>query len=361
MLQEKNIVLDEITNIKIDRKSEYANLAKTFPITTGIVKSFNYLPKGYTYMAVDGTDRCMKALENIESLSNVFLEISLCQDSCVNGPCSLKTKGGSLKATADVREYTKREIAELPEEIEEKPLEVDLSFCYPRIRNNSKPATDHEIENILRMTGKMKPEDELNCGACGYSTCREKAWAVINGYADIEICLPYMRSRAESMSYEIIHNSPEGIVVLDKDLNILDINNKAMELLGVDDLVVKGRPSTDFFSPVEFLTALNEQRNVECQKIFVPATRRYVDLSVNILKDHKILFGILKDVTEGVNYDHELTKMKLETLATTDEMIKKQMRVAQEIASLLGETTAETKVALLKLKKTLQEEKKEGL
>ena len=74
------------------------------------------------------------------------------------------------------------------------------------------------------------------------------------------------------------------------------------------------------------------------------------------LKEHDVLFGIMKDVSEGVNYDAEITKVKLETLKTTDEVIKKQMRVAQEIASLLGETTAETKVALLKLKKTLSEE-----
>ena len=60
-----------------------------------------------------------------------------------------------------------------------------------------------------------------------------------------------------------------------------------------------------------------------------------------------------------VNYDSKLNSVKLETLQTTDDVIKKQMRVAQEIASLLGETTAETKVALLKLKKTLSQDEKE--
>ena len=92
--------------------------------------------------------------------------------------------------------------------------------------------------------------------------------------------------------------------------------------------------------------------------MFVPSTQKYVDLSINLLKEHSILFGILKDVTEEVGFNQQLNRVKLETLTTTDEVIKKQMRVAQEIASLLGETTAETKVALLKLKKTLQEEEK---
>ena len=64
----------------------------------------------------------------------------------------------------------------------------------------------------------------------------------------------------------------------------------------------------------------------------------------------------MKDITQETKSQEQLDKVKLETLATTDEVIKKQMRVAQEIASLLGETTAETKVALLKLKKTIQGE-----
>ena len=68
------------------------------------------------------------------------------------------------------------------------------------------------------------------------------------------------------------------------------------------------------------------------------------------------MYAVMKDITQETKSEEQLNKVKLETLATTDEVIKKQMRVAQEIASLLGETTAETKVALLKLKKTLQEE-----
>ena len=79
-----------------------------------------------------------------------------------------------------------------------------------------------------------------------------------------------------------------------------------------------------------------------------------MELSIVLLQDHNVMFGVMKDITDHVEYDEKLNSIKLETRATTDEVIKKQMRVAQEIASLLGETTAETKVALLKLKETLQ-------
>ena len=210
------------------------------------------------------------------------------------------------------------------------------------------------------MTGKIKPEDELNCGACGYSTCREKAWAVINGYADLEMCLPYMREKAENMSYEIIKNSPNGIIVIDKEFKITDINTKARNLIGMS-YYAKNESVFDYFdSNVEFITALTEKRNVYRKKFKISKTNSYVELSINYMKEQNMMFAIMKDITEEVNYNDKLDSVKLETIAMADEVIKKQMRVAQEIASLLGETTAETKVALVNLKKSLKDEDKKG-
>ena len=358
LFAEKNIVLDEIINISLENKKGTACLSKAYPISHGIIKAFPELPKGYDYMAVDGPDRCVDALQSIDNLENVFLEMNICKDGCVNGPCSLSVniKGGSIKATSDVLKYYKNDIRTLaPHQYEEH--DIDLNKLYPRIRNNSMPPPEREIKCILAKIGKHKPEDELNCSACGYDTCRDKAWAVYNGYTDAEICLPYMRERAESLSYEIIQHSPNGIILLDSDFYIQDINDKGRELLGINDPHAEGRHAKDFFNLTDFIIAYNEKRNVMVEKMFVPSTGKYVDMAITYLKDQNMLFGILMDVSSQVNYDMEINKVKMETLKTTDEVIKKQMRVAQEIASLLGETTAETKVALLKLKKTLSDER----
>lgn len=372
ILVEKNINLKELASLKLNSPHKFANLAKAYPISHGIIKSFETLPLGFEYMAVDGAWRCLSVLESIENLSGVFIEMNICQDACVNGPCSLVVKessdfkdpraarGGSIEATMEVRNYVAKEIESLPKEKEgDLKTNISIAASYPRIRTNSIPGTEEQITEILHKTGKFKPEDELNCGACGYSTCREKAWGVLNGYADIDVCMPYMRERAESMSYEIIQNSPQGLIVIDRDLNILEVNSKAKELLGITAVSVKGLPAVDFFNPTDFMIALNENRHIEQKKMFIQETKRYVDLSINILKSNNVLFGIMKDVTDDVNYNERLQQVKMETLVTTDEVIKKQMRVAQEIASLLGETTAETKVALLKLKKTLQSDTEE--
>ena len=347
LFAQKNI---DLCKIQAKQAEEEGSLkARYYPIPRGIIKSFDALPAGYEYVAVDGVHRCCEVLEEIDSLTGLFLEMNCCEYACVGGPCRLATPGGAIKSNEDVRKYAAR-AAEAPAVVTEK---VDLTERHPRIILDDFVPSEKDIRAVLAKTGKNSPEDELNCGACGYSTCRDKAIAVLNGYADIEMCLPYMRSRAESMSYEIIQNTPNGIVLMDNDFKILDINTRAMRLLGVTEHDVRGMLAFDCFDCEEFIAAAAKGKNVSKKRVFVNRTKKYIELSIVLLQEHKVLFGVMKDITDSVEYDEKLNAVKLETLATTDEVIKKQMRVAQEIASLLGETTAETKVALTKLKQTL--------
>ena len=344
---QKNI---NLCKIEAKRHAEGTELkARYYPIPRGIIKSFDSLPAGYEYVAVDGVERCAEVLDEIDTLSGLFLELNCCEYACVGGPCRLHVKGGNIKSNENVRKYAAKDMGAAPAVTEQ----VDLTEKHPRIILDDFVPSEKDIRAILAKTGKNSPEDELNCGACGYSTCREKAIAVLNGYADIEMCLPYMRSRAESMSYEIIQNTPNGIVLMGDDFKILDINTRAMKLLGITEHDVRGMLAFDCFDCEEFINAVTRGRNVSKKKVFVNRTKKYIELSIILLQEHKVLFGVMKDITESVEYDEKLNAVKLETLATTDEVIKKQMRVAQEIASLLGETTAETKVALNKLKQTL--------
>ncbi len=314
--------------------------AKFYPISRGIIKSFDSFPDGYEYIAVDGVARLDQALKDLLGVKGVFLEINACEGACVNGPCSIKRVGGSVEANVAVRNYT-------------NAAPRDPVCGYPEIRALHKPrdagdrvTTDEELTAVLASTGKTKPSDELNCGACGYSTCREKAWAVVNGYAAVDMCVPYMREKAESMGNVIIENSPNGIIVCDGELRITEINRRAQAMIGV------GAPEYifDCFDPSAVFKAADSGKPASVSKLRLDRTGKYVDVNIVPLAKEKALLVVLTDITDRVNYDEELEKVKRGTLAVTDTVIEKQMRVAQEIASLLGETTAETKVALLKLK-----------
>ena len=358
LFEENGIDIANINHLAVTQDNLGANRAKGYPATAGIIRSFDVLPEGYRYMSVDGVDRLAEVLENIEDMDHVFIEMNVCPGGCINGPCSIVRGGGVVKAESDINAYVDREMA-TRRHTPAPDAGVSLSYAHPRLRAKSRPATEAEIEDVLHRTGKFTKEDELDCGACGYRTCREKAWAVVNGYADIDICLPYMRKRAESLAIDIVRHSPEGVIIVDPDMNIFDINASAMAMLGLQGTPenVKGRPVAESFQPIDFYNAYSRKMRVENPCIHIPATGRYLSLTVSLLGDQNLLFGLMKDISDSVNYDKKLEKVRMDTISTTDELIMKQMRVAQEIASLLGETTAETKVALLKLKKSLSDGK----
>ena len=355
LFDEKGIDLNAIAAIPVNE--DIKNRSKYYPISRGIIKSFNRLPQNYEYVAVDGVKRSFDVLEDIDKLEGMFIEINCCEYACINGPATIKNQG-SLKANEDVRRYAQDSLkGGEPGYID--PMGVDYAEGHPRVSLGNVVPSERDIRAVLAKTGKFKPEDELNCGACGYPTCREKAIAVLNGNADLDMCIPYMRKRAESMSYEIIQNSPNGIIMMDYDLKISESNSLARKLLGINLDDPKGTYLYESINAAEFFQAVSGGKDVHKQKIYIEESKRYVDMNIILLPEHKTLFAVLKDVTDAVEYSKELDEVREKTLETTDAVIKKQMRVAQEIASLLGETTAETKVALLKLKNTLAGEKEE--
>ena len=333
-------------------------MRRYFPIPRGVIKSFDKLPEGYEYLAVDGVERCKEVLENIEDMDGVFIEMNACEYACINGPCAIRNKGGAIKANEAVRGYAGSGGCKVPS-FEAEDLD-GMRHVHKRLRASGFDVSEERLLKIMAKTGRDKPENQLNCGACGYESCRQKAWAVANGFADISMCLPYMRQRAESLSYEIIQNSPNGILVLDGDMRVLQMNNAAKKMFGVTQSDPKGMLLVDFADPSEYIAAYESKTGFNRKCEFVKKTGRYVEVNAVVLQEHNVLFAIYKDITDEKQYEGKLHQLTSETLATTDEVIMKQMRVAQEIASLLGETTAETKVALLKLKSMLKREEDGG-
>ena len=218
--------------------------ARYFPIPRGVIKSFDKLPEGYEYLSVDGVERCKEVLENIEDMDGVFIEMNACEYACINGPCAIRNKGGAIKANEAVRGYAGSGGCKVPS-FNEEELE-GMRHIHKRLRASGFDVSEERLLKIMAKTGRDKPENQLNCGACGYDSCRQKAWAVANGFADVSMCLPYMRQRAESLSYEIIQNSPNGILVIDGDMRVLQMHKAAKKMCGMRQRDPKGRLLVDF-------------------------------------------------------------------------------------------------------------------
>ena len=347
MFLENNIILEDKEDIDL---VSY-NKARFYPISRGIIKSFEEYNDKYVYIAVDGIDRCKEVLEEIDILENVFLEINTCRSSCVGGPCRINTNGKAITANSKVRKY----VRENTNKTTLNDLTINIDKQYSKIDINDNIPSEQDIQRILNMTNKYNKEDELNCGACGYDTCRQKAWAIYNGYADINMCLPYMRQRAESLSNEVMKSSPNGIVVIDDEYHLVEINDKAKEYLNIKNVKLGDSTIFEHFSDIDQLVnAIENNSNLNNQLTYINDNKKYLDYSLTLMPEQNLFLMVIKDVTAKTNYDKQLERIKSDTLALTDDVINKQMKVVQEIASLLGETTAETKAAIYNLKKTFK-------
>jgi PAS domain S-box-containing protein len=159
-----------------------------------------------------------------------------------------------------------------------------------------------------------------------------------------------MNDLAEKMNEEVIHYSPNGIITFDEDNNIININDKAKEMFGINTPEVSLGYFRDYLPWDDLSLGFINQKNVIEKESYIEKTKKYVEYSLVFVKQNKMSFCLLRDITIHKEYEKQLNQNQKELINTTNSVIEKQMRVVQEIASLLGETTAETKVALIKLR-----------
>ncbi len=337
-----------------DTKSE-KGLSRFFPTTGGILKTFTKHEPEYTYLAVDGVENCISVLRDIESgkVHKVFVEMSACVGSCIGGPVMEKFH------RSPVRDYIK--VAQFAGEKDfsvEQPDNLAIRKHFDKIDRKLETPTETEICAVLRQMGKNKPSDELNCGSCGYSTCREKAIAICQGKSEISMCLPYLKDKAESFSDTIVKNTPNGIIVLNENLEVQQINTSARKIMNIRSASdVLGEPVVRILDPKPFIKVMNSGKGIKGELVYLAEYKRYVEQTTIYDKDYKVLVCILRDVTDEESERKKKEELSRQTVETADRVVDKQMRIVQEIASLLGETAAETKIALTKLKDSIGDER----
>ena len=216
---------------------------------------------------------------------------------------------------------------------------------------------EKEIEEILHKMGKNTPADELNCGSCGYDTCREKAVAIYQGKAEISMCLPFLKEKAESFSDNIVNNTPNGLIVLNETLEVQQINTAARKIMNIrSSSDVLGEPVIRILDPTLFMEVLHSGKTITDRRVYLAEYKKYVEQTVVYDGDYHLLICIMRDVTEEEQQQERKDRISRQTVEVADKVVDKQMRIVQEIASLLGETAAETKIALTKLKESLTDE-----
>ena len=349
------MLADEGITLEQSLDSTEKSRARFFPTTGGVLKTMAQDRTDYTYIALDGVENCMAALTDIESgkIHRCFIEMSACVGSCVNGPVMRKNH-----TTTPVIDYLK--VANYAGERDfdvSQPQPEFLKKNFSSIAHKIPMPSEAEIMAVLRQMGKYRPSDELNCGTCGYNTCRDKAVAIIQGKAELSMCLPYLKDKAEGFSDIIVRNTPNGLIVLNENLEVQQINAAARKIMNIrSESDVLGEPVIRILDPAVFVSVRNSGRSVRDQKVYLAEYKKYVEQTVVFDPDSRMLVGIMRDITDEEAERERKTRINQQTVEVADTVVEKQMRIVQEIASLLGETAAETKIALTKLKESIGDE-----
>ena len=329
---------------------------RLYPVSGGVIQSVitEEESDGYHKVFVDGLENCMEMLVCLErgELDHCFIEANVCEGGCAKGPASAHWNTSYVKTKVKIENgVSYRAARDLPDMSTE-----ELAKRFGNRGLDDRMPTEEQIRRILMSTGKYSKEDELNCGACGYSTCREKAVAVFQGKAEVTMCMPYALTQAESMSNVVMDMTPNMIFVIGNDMRILDCNRKGQELLGVGHDEAVRRYIFEFIEADDIESALLTREPVFHKKIRLDRGRIVAEETIVYIENLDAVLVLFQDVTREERIKEQHYNLKVETVEMAQKVIEKQMMVAQEIAGLLGETTAETKVTLTKLRDSILNE-----
>ena len=345
---------EEKIELKQQMEEEVESRARLFPTTGGVLKTMTQDAPNYTYLALDGVENCIKALKDIESgkVHKCFIEMSACEGSCINGPVMEKQESGFVRDYMAVMNFAGKKDFNVVQ-----PAPVILKKQFEQIEHKLSMPLESEIQNVLRQMGKTDKSQQLNCGSCGYNTCLEKAIAICQGKAEISMCMPFLKDKAESFSDTIVKNTPNGLIVLNESLEIQQINESARAMMNIRYAKdVLGEPVIRILDPKPFLDVLMYGKEVRNQRTYLAEYKKYIEYTIIHDKDSHLFIAIMSDVTIEEKEREKKENITKQTMEVADKVVEKQMRIVQEIASLLGETAAETKIALSKLKESISNE-----
>ncbi|MEG1993247.1 MAG: [Fe-Fe] hydrogenase large subunit C-terminal domain-containing protein, partial [Acetivibrio sp.] len=355
-MKEENINLSQLECTEFHNSNPRVN--RLYPVGDGVITSIISSERSadkYRKIAVDGTKSCMELLDSMKKgeIHNAFIEMNICEGGCVRGPALDKQEEypSTFKIKLDMEEAIPKE--EVRGE-EYKPLErisIGKVFCDRSVKEII--PSEQRIRETLSKIGKTEKAHELNCGACGYATCREKAIAVCQGKAELTMCIPYMHEKAQSMSNIVLDTTPNVILLVDAEMRIIEFSRGAEKVFGKSKTEAIGMYLFEFIDHRDFEEVLTSQGKIMGKRVTYSEYDITTLQSIVYVREINGVLGIFQDISSEAEKSKQAYKMKMDTIEMAQRVIDKQMMVAQEIAGLLGETTAETKVTLTKLRDTI--------
>jgi len=268
-----------------------------------------------------------------------FIEALSCEGGCVGGPCISVKKAGLTMVSEIVSGVKYREHIPVKSE-----YVVDYEINPVYISEKDYPIED--IMKVLKNIGKHNVDDELNCGGCGYQTCRELANAILSGVAEPSMCVSYMRKIAMRKAAAMLRCMPSAIVMVDNKLNIIETNDAFLKMFTGDMYeLFSSRPeglagaALDRIVDISgiFKTILSTGKDLHKERYEING--KLYDINAFTIEENEIVGAVITDVTMQETNREQISKK-------AHEVISKNIAIVQEIACLLGEHMVETETLL---------------
>ena len=293
-------------------------------------------------MAFSGIGAIKKALDGIEEMkpdNGLFLELLACEGGCVNGPKVLRRDATVVKRHRVLRSVAAPQVPFPRSPTMETPANFNVApvvvIRYP----------DSQVREALRNVGKFSPQDELNCGGCGYDTCREFGIALIGQKAERAMCVTYMRQLAFKKANALIQKMPSAVVIVNETMRVIEFNAAFVNLFAPDKTTNgNGAVSIEGIALAEVMPFASLFHNV--LKSGEDILDRDLRFQNTIL--HATIFSIEKNCLVG-GIIQDITKpavRKEQVIRKAREVIQKQIATTQQIAYLLGENAADAEITL---------------
>ena len=357
-LNEEDIVIEDCEDTPFERMNPRVN--RLYPVTSGVINSVVATQSGqdnYRKFYVHGESNCIDLCQSMVrgEITGCFIEMNMCSGGCIKGPTVNDRSISRFKVKLDMEERISHN--PVPEEETAPVLEaVSLNKVFFDRTPHDPVPSEEEIRQILAKTGKMRPDDELNCGACGYPTCREKAIAVYQKKAELDMCIPFMYEKSKSFANLVMETSPNVVMIVDQDMKLLEYSAVGEKYFGKTRTEALQMYLYEFIDPSDFQWVFDTHQNIHGKKVHYPEFKLDTLQNIVYIPEQNVVLATFIDITKEEEQARLEYERKLDTIDLAQKVIHKQMMVAQEIAGLLGETTAETKTTLTKLCKSLLED-----
>lgn len=342
----EKITSDDVSGVEANFEPQVAGDASLYPIEGGMISGMKRTTPiddeaCMTFSGLNSVKNILEELDGLPADNKLFLELLACKGGCVNGPGAKEKNSLIGKRQLVINDHKFR-----PNYITTSTASATFinryDYIQPIIENNYSPDM---VEEVLHSVGKFCPDDELDCGGCGYQSCRDFAKAILDEKAERTMCVSYMRKVAQDKASVLLHRMPYGVVMVDENLKIVESNKAFAQLLGEDvELAYDVKPGlwgADLRKVLPWHAFFEKliSSGVEQMERDVKMESKMYNLSVFTIQKDRIYCGILRNLG--------MPELKRdEIIRRTREVIQENLSTVQQIAFLLGENASKTETIL---------------